>query len=94
LALAARLGNPENADAVEIATFEQIPAFRPDQWGVARLVALRLTDKHAASAVALWTTLLRDLPPDLKAKWLEDAIRAARAAKDDPRAADWEEQKR
>jgi len=95
VALANRMGEGKDALAMEEKAFANVSTLRPDQWALARSVALQfVAHQRSAAAVSIWAKLLPELSTDLKTKWLVDAINAARAAGDEPRADAWEDERR
>lgn len=82
LALAERLEKKgEIGGAVgALAYGNKLTEFQPDEWALARLVAVRLeADEARTAAVDLWRKLLADrrLPPDLRLSWLVEARQTA-----------------
>lgn len=95
LALARRLREgKENESAVSALGFvAMLPTFRPDEWALAREVALLLVElERPVRAVEIWRTLfgIAAMPRELRVAWLGDAIKAAQAAKDLSQASAWE----
>lgn len=79
--------------ALEAATTRR--RFAEEEAPVAAVVAQRLLEmKDAKAAVGVWYAVLggRDLPKDVRVRWLKAALAAARAAKDARQAVRWDEE--
>lgn len=71
-----------------------LKSLRPDEWALAREVAILLGElNRPARALELWQTLLGHdtMPPDLRLAWLGDGAKAARAASDVVQAIKWDQ---
>jgi hypothetical protein len=95
LALAERLERKgESGGAVGALTYgNKVAEFQPDEWALARLVAVRLeADDARVAAVDLWRKLLADrrLPTDLRNAWLIEARQTALLAGNVEQVAVWD----